>query len=196
METIILLLSKYSENCNKMINMMKSSGINFSFIETIFVDNARLRQSILDKKDYNITTVPTILVFKDNYKVEKYDGVNAFQWVEKTVENLKRNEVESTSRQVDAQVEAKVNEQLRALQSEFQEKLKSIEEEEPEIMSKPPQVGQHTDINSMLQDKTIEKMNSPGKADEVKSLAEKMEKEREDLFPKQEGLLGMMPPRV
>lgn len=195
METIILLLSKYSENCNRMINMMKSSRINFSFIETIFVDNARLRQSILDKKDYNITTVPTILVFKNNYRVEKYDGINAFQWIEKTIENLKRSEVESTSRQLEAQVEAKVNEQLKVLQSEFQEKLKAIEEEQPDIMSKPPQVGQHTDINSMLQDKTIEKMNNPGKSDEVKSLAEKMEKEREELFPKQDGPPGM-PPRV
>ena len=71
METIILLLSKYSPNCINLLDMLKSSGINFSFIEMIFIDNTKVRQSILNKKDYNITSVPTILVFKQDYFFRK-----------------------------------------------------------------------------------------------------------------------------
>ena len=91
-DTIILLLSKYSNNCNKMMQIMKSSELNFNFIETIFIDNANVRKSIISKKDYNITSVPTLLVFKSNGSIEKYDNDVAFKWMLQTIKNLKKIE--------------------------------------------------------------------------------------------------------
>jgi hypothetical protein len=88
---IILLLSKYSESCNKLIDTMRTSGINFDFIDTIFIDNISVRKAIMANKKMGVRSVPTILVFKPD-NIEKYDKEYAFIWMYQTIKNIQNLE--------------------------------------------------------------------------------------------------------
>lgn len=198
-DTIILLLSKYSDNCNKLMQIMKSSNITFDFIDTIFIDNVAIRKSILKKKSYNITSVPTILVFKQN-EVEKYDNDFAFRWINETIKNisnenslLNQMEAENEINNIDIEetVQQKVNEKLEDLKIEMQQQL---QEQLNKKDDKPV-----TDINSLLNNSTLYEEDEELDFEMGNKLAEKsvkkdnsmeekikeMEKERNQLFSEQ-----------
>ena len=212
-ETIILLMSKYSDNCSKLMKIMKSSELNFSFIDTIFIDNAKIRESVISKKDYNITSVPTILVFKPG-QVQKFDNMRAFQWIQQTIKNLKQTEqdkedIEDIQEEEDRiyqeieiqkQVQQKVAEQMEELKMEMQQQLQqSLHKSE----------GPKTDINSLLEnnvnfdeeptegidmnaaEKLIEK--SVKKGESIADKMNRMEAERKEIEQSSNALLKQQP---
>lgn len=81
----VLLFSKYSQNCNKLFSIMTNSGVNFSPLQSLCIDNENIRKRILDNKQFNITVVPSILSVFSNGNVETYEGVNAFNWVQSII---------------------------------------------------------------------------------------------------------------
>jgi len=80
-----LLFSKYSTGCGKLLEIMNSSGVNFSFVQPICIDNQKIREKVVQDPRYNIRVVPTILCFYVGGNVETYEGENAFSWIQNMV---------------------------------------------------------------------------------------------------------------
>ena len=152
-ETIVLLMSKYSDNCNRLKEIMKSSGMNFHFIETLFIDNTKIRQCVVNMKEYNITKVPTIMVFGSD-QVQKFDGIRVFQWMKQTINNLRQNEQDDENEreiEIHNQVEQKVQEQMEILREELQEQsFRMLEQEQEQEQQFHNAESPKTDINSLL----------------------------------------------
>jgi hypothetical protein len=81
----VLVFSKYSDNCKKLIQLISSSGVNFSNLQSLCIDNDKVRQRILQNEIFNITVVPSILSIYNNGNVEAYEGANAFNWVQEII---------------------------------------------------------------------------------------------------------------
>jgi len=64
---------------------MRDSGVNFSPLQSVCLDNETIRKRILENKQFNITVVPVILSVYSNGNVETYEGSNAFNWVQTVI---------------------------------------------------------------------------------------------------------------
>jgi hypothetical protein len=85
----VLIFSKFSQNCQKLFDVITRSGINFTALHSLCIDNENIRQRVLKNKQLNITVVPSILSVFSNGNVETYEGVNAFNWVENIIMKLR-----------------------------------------------------------------------------------------------------------
>jgi hypothetical protein len=80
-----LLYSQYSSKCKTLVNLIEQCQIdikpliNLSFV---CIDNEKIRKQICSSKNVNIQSVPCILVVYQDGGVEKYEGSNAFRWIE------------------------------------------------------------------------------------------------------------------
>lgn len=86
----ILLFSKFSIHSKKLIDMMAQSRLNFkekANLTPVCVDSKAIRDKIKNNK-LNIRYVPCILTVYPNGVVEKYDGENAFNWVQDVVKSF------------------------------------------------------------------------------------------------------------
>jgi hypothetical protein len=85
MSVVVLLYSKYSKGCDKVLEMM--SGMDF---RKICIDHDQVRKLVVqNQKKYNIEKVPCILVFFANGVMKKYEGADAFEWVRDTMEKMR-----------------------------------------------------------------------------------------------------------
>ena len=85
MSVVVLLYSKYSTGCSQLLEKM--SVLDF---RKICVDHEEVRKLVVgDQKKYSIQKVPCILVFFSNGLMKKYEGADAFAWVEETTEKMK-----------------------------------------------------------------------------------------------------------
>lgn len=76
----VLLFSKYSPNCKRLFTIIQQSGIDFTYIQLLCVDNNKVRQQIKSTNQIDIKTVPCLLLIYSNGNVEKYDGNYVFEW--------------------------------------------------------------------------------------------------------------------
>jgi len=82
-ENTIILYSKYSNSCTKLIRMLNSypvdleSNLNLSLV---CVDNENIRKQILRSKHIKINTVPCLLLISTNGEVNLYENDTIFQW--------------------------------------------------------------------------------------------------------------------
>ena len=105
----ILLHSKYSENSKKLLASIEASGVNFyefTKIQLVCIDNEEVRDRIANNKEIDIQAVPCVLNIFNDGNVEKYEGVDAFKWVEQIVSKLIAEKEEKLQQQ-------RMNEQLR-----------------------------------------------------------------------------------
>ena len=72
----VLFWSKYSSSCKQLLGEMKSYG---AIIDTVCVDNPKIRKRIATNPKLQITVVPTLLSIYQNGVVEKYEGEKVFQ---------------------------------------------------------------------------------------------------------------------
>ena len=81
----ILLYSKYSL---QLIELIKNSNIdfvnNFNF-KLLCVDSEKIRKRITQKNDFDIKVVPCILIAYNDGRLEKYEDLKAFEWVEQII---------------------------------------------------------------------------------------------------------------
>jgi hypothetical protein len=78
MTSILYIRSKYSPLCTTFNSLLETKVLDGNLIP-ITVDNKEVRDKIL-KSEFSIKTVPCILLIKEGL-VEKYEGVDAFAWV-------------------------------------------------------------------------------------------------------------------
>jgi hypothetical protein len=84
----VLLYSKYSPMSSKLMSALSSCPIDLSTtvgIRPVCIDNEDIRRQILKDKKIEINSVPCVLIAYNTGSVEKYEGSNAFQWIEETV---------------------------------------------------------------------------------------------------------------
>ena len=84
----ILLYSKYSDYSLQLIELIKNSNIdfvnNFNF-KLLCVDSEKIRKRIIQKNDFDIKVVPCILIAYNDGRLEKYEDLKAFEWVEQVI---------------------------------------------------------------------------------------------------------------
>ena len=84
----VLLYSKYSPMSSKLMSALSSCPIDLSTtvgIQPVCIDNEDIRRQILKDKKIEINSVPCVLIAYNTGSVEKYEGSNAFQWIEEIV---------------------------------------------------------------------------------------------------------------
>ena len=96
----ILLYSKYSSNSTKIIDIINQNTTTFTnnFInkytttftnnfdfKLVCIDNEKVRNQVLNSKNIKITKVPCILILYNDGGLEKYEGDDAFNWVESII---------------------------------------------------------------------------------------------------------------
>jgi len=87
----VLLYSKYSPLSKKLLDIIQSSPVNLEQIvslQTLCIDNEKVRKRIYQNKQIDITSVPCILVIFPDGGIEKYDGAPAFQWIEEIIQKF------------------------------------------------------------------------------------------------------------
>ena len=84
----VLLYSKYSPMSSKLMSALSTCPVDLSTtvgIRPVCIDNEDIRRQILKDKKIEINSVPCLLIAYNTGNVEKYEGSNAFQWIEETV---------------------------------------------------------------------------------------------------------------
>lgn len=77
----VLLHSKYSPSSVKFLTMLSSINLNFD-ISLICIDNKQIRERILKNKEIDIKSVPCLLLISDTSRIDKYEGVDCFEWLQ------------------------------------------------------------------------------------------------------------------
>ena len=80
-----LLYSKYSKYCTDLIDRIEKSNIDFTKetkLLPVCIDNEDIRKKIISSSNIEIHSVPTVLIIYEDGGVEKYEGDDAFNWVE------------------------------------------------------------------------------------------------------------------
>lgn len=78
-QQLILLYSKYSPQCQQILQILNGSSIDY--IKPVCIDNVAIREQIVRSKRLNISTVPCILLVYTNNKIEKFEGKNVSSWL-------------------------------------------------------------------------------------------------------------------
>jgi hypothetical protein len=84
----VLLFSKYSSNCKRLLDIINSGRVDFSPLQRLCIDNADVRARIKANKQLEINIVPCILSVYPNGVVEKYEADHAFDWVEDIIKRF------------------------------------------------------------------------------------------------------------
>jgi hypothetical protein len=122
----VLLYSKYSPMCKKLMNIIESTQINFTSLQTICIDNQKVRERIQEDKHIDITSVPCILVIFPDGVIEKYDDYHSFEWIQQIIINQSPTQSESPTKP-----QQKTDEQLRREKQELERRL--LEKEKKEL---------------------------------------------------------------
>lgn len=81
----VLLYSKYSSLSKSLMNMIQTSGVDFTTkfsLQPLCIDNEEIRARVLKNTQLQVTTVPCLLIIFPDGGIEKYDGARVFEWVE------------------------------------------------------------------------------------------------------------------
>jgi hypothetical protein len=87
----VLLYSKYSDCCKKLFQTIENFGLDIKSvinIKNLCIDNKIVRNRIKQNNQMEITKVPVILTILPDGVVEKYEGEQAFQWIEGIFQQL------------------------------------------------------------------------------------------------------------
>ena len=80
-EQLIVLYSKYSPQCNRIVELYQSQSLNLDYLRLLCVDNVNLRESILNATNVRVRTVPCVLFVYPGGRVEKFEGSNVSDWI-------------------------------------------------------------------------------------------------------------------
>ena len=76
----VLIYSKYSQHCKKLLDTVQNSNVNFLDLQTLCIDNEKIRSRIKSNKLLEISSVPCLLIFYQNGTVEKFESTDCFNW--------------------------------------------------------------------------------------------------------------------
>ena len=87
-KSMICLYSKFSPNSTKFLELSKPYNLP---LEYVCVDNKNIRNRIVKNKKILVQSVPCLLFIYDNGVLEKYEGYNAFEWVNQIIKNIENS---------------------------------------------------------------------------------------------------------
>lgn len=160
MSVMVYLYSKYSKACDQFASMLP---INWE-IRKICVDYEDFREMVKnDGQHLQIKRVPCLLLFFSNGGMRKYEGDEAFQYLQETIPPPQMNHDDDKQRAVPPKTITPII--LQNLSPEVD--VKKQEETPPDLLSRPDEEAQKMKIDK-------KKDNS------LMSLAQLMEKQREE----------------
>lgn len=122
----VLLYSKYSTISTKLLSIIESCPFNFYStvrLQTVCIDNEDIREKILNTKKFEISFVPCILIVYQNGNVEKYEGNDAFSWIEEIIKNNIQQENQQQLQQQENQQQLQQENQRQMQQQENQQQM-------------------------------------------------------------------------
>ena len=148
----ILFYSKYSSKCSTIKNTIATYPLYFKYLDTVCIDNHKVRDSILKSTTkIKLTVVPTILIVRDDGVVEQQEGDDAFKWVQDIIQEYSKSdnklELDSVAKPIPSQstietgVEQPVTTQRVQTKQPISE-LPSIDEAEDPTMIEIDKVAQ------------------------------------------------------
>ncbi len=78
-EYLIILYSKYSPQCQKIMQVYDAERM--SYFKMVCIDNAATRARLAQSKTVKITTVPCVLLVYPGNKMEKFEGTGVSEWI-------------------------------------------------------------------------------------------------------------------
>ncbi len=85
--TPILLYSKYSAHCKRLLTSITDSPI-VNMLQMLCIDNSEIRERIQTNNNIDIQIVPCILVIHPDGMVEKFESDKAFSWVNAVIQQI------------------------------------------------------------------------------------------------------------
>jgi len=157
----VLLYSKYSPMSNKLMNALKSCPIDLNIsvgLNIVCIDNEGIRSQILKANKIEISTVPCVLIVYRTGGVEKYEGENAFQWINETVSKFMPPDQNQPEQIPQKQVPRKIIPRPVPKREQRQE-IEEIEEiEEEEHIQKPLRKVKFEQQKNLKKETTMEEL--------------------------------------
>lgn len=181
----VLLYSKYSPQSKKILNIIQSSPVNLEQVvslQTLCIDNEKIRKRIHQNKQIDIISVPCILVIFPDGGIEKYDGVSVFQWIEEILHKFTPPPPPPPPQQAPPPQKS-----LQQLQLEEQQRQKIIQQKkkklvesqrEQERLIQKKKYERHLNKNNQLSEQEIE--NSHTNIDDLDSEEDEVDSEDSD----------------
>jgi len=165
----------------------------FPYIQKICVDNEGVRKTVLENKKLDIKIVPTLLVIDSSIgSAEKYEGINAFTFVQELIDTItlrKKESGENEEDRYDENGDENGDENDDENDDEEKESDNAGESEEERVIIKKPPVlirsGAGKYKITEFVDQPQEPPIAPVKpvANSLMSVAMAMQKERETIDP-------------
>lgn len=127
----VLLYSKYSPMSSKLMTALSTCPVDLSTtvgIRPVCIDNEDIRRQILKDKKIEINSVPCVLIAYNTGNVEKYEGSNAFDWIEETVSKFMPKPTPQP--QIQSQIQPQIQPQIQQIhQPQYQPQIQQMNEE-------------------------------------------------------------------
>lgn len=78
-EYIVVLYSKYSQQCQKILQVYDSTTIDY--MKLVCIDNSAIRKRLTTSPSLSVKTVPCVLLVYPGNEIEKFEGSNVTEWV-------------------------------------------------------------------------------------------------------------------
>ena len=96
----VLIYSKYSQHCKKLLDIIQNSNVDFSELQTLCIDNEKIRNRIKSNKLLEISCVPCLLNLYQNGTVEKFETTDCFNWFNTYIKENSENKTEIPKQEV------------------------------------------------------------------------------------------------
>ena len=89
MNNNLILYSKFSSNCEKLLNIINNNSNipELSKLKLISIDSKKMRYKI---KENNINIVPTLLILSGKKLIKKIEGINVIVWIDNIIKNYQK----------------------------------------------------------------------------------------------------------
>ena len=121
-EYFVLLFSKYSNTCKKLMDTINNGDLNLNF-NYLCIDNKDIRNKIVTSSEIDIKNVPCLLVINEQSgSIDKYEGQDSFIWVNDIIQQRQKQLLEEQIKQ-QALIQQQMQQQLIMQKKEIQQKL-------------------------------------------------------------------------
>lgn len=127
------LFSKYSNNCKafaEILSKIPNEYKNNLKLTDICIDNENIRKNILNSKKIDIKMVPCILIVYNNGAIEKFEGMDAFNWINEIIGNLLKSQETENQLKQQQEIHNQLQQQISSQQQQIIEQQKLLEQQE------------------------------------------------------------------
>jgi thioredoxin-like negative regulator of GroEL len=160
------LFSKYSNNCKafaEILSKIPNEYRNNLKLTDICIDNENIRKNILTSKKIDIKMVPCILMVYNNGAIEKFEGIDAFNWINEIIGNLLKSQENETQLKQQQDIHNQLQQQISSQQQQIieqqqlleQQKVSSIPAKKQVILPNKTTINKTSGLNSKIGEQRI-----------------------------------------